>query len=559
MRRLIACVAAGLIITGVVAASAQSIEAEMGPCRAPVGSDTAVAACTRLITSGRMQGALLATIYGLRAMHWYQKGDRDRALADYDAGLRIDKTVTIMYHGRGTVLKDKGEFDRALADFNQAIRLDPKQALFYHGRAGAYVGKREFDRAVTDLSEAIRLDPKNAVMYQGRAGAFSAKGEFDRAIADLDEAIRIDPRSVFFRKDRSIAYRNKGDLDRAIAEANELIKLDPSYNVAYVSRGLAYEMKNDIARARADFETALTIRSKYFDGNSAQQVAREKLAVLASPQQAAAPAGAGVITPPPAAAPAAAPAPPIQVAVAPPASRAPAVADRRVALVIGNSGYTTFPRIPNPRNDAEDLAAGLKALGFDVLLGLDLSRSKMEDMLIEFARRARQSDTALVFYAGHGLQHNGINYLAPIDAKIDDEGDLRRLINLQDVMNDLQSASRVRILIVDACRDNEVIKQLAGRLPSTRSAAFTRGLARVDAADGTLVTFATQPNRVAADGQGRNSPFTQALLKHLATPGLELRVLMTRVRSDVVGTTGGTQRPEVWDSLVGEFAFKAAP
>jgi uncharacterized caspase-like protein len=246
----------------------------------------------------------------------------------------------------------------------------------------------------------------------------------------------------------------------------------------------------------------------------------------------------------------------VQVAVAPPAARAPAVADRRVALVIGNSAYTTFPRIPNPRHDAEDLAASLKALGFDVLLGLDLSRSRMEDMLIEFARKARSSDTALVFYAGHGLQHNGINYLAPVDAKIDDEGDLRRLINLQDVMNDLQSASKVRILIVDACRDNEVIKQLAGRLPATRSAAFTRGLARVEAADGTLVTFATQPNRVAADGQGRNSPFTQALLKHLATPGLELRVLMTRVRSDVVSSTGGGQRPEVWDSLVGEFAFR---
>ena len=117
-------------------------------------------------------------------------------------------------------------------------------------------------------------------------------------------------------------------------------------------------------------------------------------------------------------------------------------------------------------------------------------------------------------------------------------------------------APPIRILIVDACRDNEAIKQLAARLPAMRSAAFARGLAKVDAADGTLIAFATQPNRTAADGTGRNSPFTQALLKHLPTPGLELRTLMTRVRAEVVNVTGGTQRPEVWDSLVGEFAFR---
>jgi uncharacterized caspase-like protein len=180
-------------------------------------------------------------------------------------------------------------------------------------------------------------------------------------------------------------------------------------------------------------------------------------------------------------------------------------------------------------------------------------------MLIRFARNLDKADTALVFYAGHGLQHNGINYLAPIDARIEDEADLRKLVNLQVVINDLQSAGRVRILIVDACRDNDVVQQIARRLSPTRSSAFSRGLARIDGADGTLVAFATQPNRVAADGDGRNSPFSQALLKYLPTPGLELRTLMTRVRAEVVNITGGTQRPEVWDSLVGEFAFKVSP
>jgi uncharacterized caspase-like protein len=229
-----------------------------------------------------------------------------------------------------------------------------------------------------------------------------------------------------------------------------------------------------------------------------------------------------------------------------------------VALVIGNSNYLNFRRIPNPRHDAEDLAAALGRLGFDVLLGTDLKRADMEDIFIRFAKKARESDTALVFYAGHGLQHQGVNYLAPVDARIDDETDLRRLVNLQGVISDLQNAAHVRILIVDACRDNEVMQQLAGRLPATRSAAFTRGLAAVAGADGTLIAFATQPNRVAEDGGGRNSPFAAALLKNLPTPGLELRTLMTRVRAEVVTSTHGEQRPEVWDSLVGEFTFQVA-
>jgi uncharacterized caspase-like protein len=113
--------------------------------------------------------------------------------------------------------------------------------------------------------------------------------------------------------------------------------------------------------------------------------------------------------------------------------------------------------------------------------------------------------------------------------------------------------------MVDACRDNDIVQQLARRLPATRSSGLTRGLARIEGADGTLIAFATQPNRVAADGDGRNSPFARALLRHLPTPGLELRTLMTRVRTDVVNLTGGTQRPEVWDSLVGEFVFKKMP
>jgi uncharacterized caspase-like protein len=247
-----------------------------------------------------------------------------------------------------------------------------------------------------------------------------------------------------------------------------------------------------------------------------------------------------------------------QAVVQQPPASAPSVvvsSGPRVALVIGNSNYSAMPRLINPRNDAEDVAKALREAGFDVSLGVDLTRSGMEDALSGFSRRARQAETALVYYAGHGLQHNGINYLTPIDARLDDEADLRKLILLQNVLDDLQGASKIRLLFIDACRDNEAVQQLASRLPRTRAAAFTRGLAGASA-DGTLIAYATQPNKVAADGQGRNSPFTQALLKHLPIPGVELRTLLTRVRAEVVQATGGAQRPEVSDSLVGEFAFR---
>jgi hypothetical protein len=239
----------------------------------------------------------------------------------------------------------------------------------------------------------------------------------------------------------------------------------------------------------------------------------------------------------------------------PPAAAAPAD-ESRLALVIGNGRYAAFPRLANPTNDAADLAQALSSIGFKVMLGLDLTRAAMEQSLIEFARRARGVTVAVVFYAGHGLQHNGINYLVPVDADIADESDLRKLIQVQSILEDLSGASRVRILVIDACRDNDAVQQLTRRLPATRSAAFGRGLAPLGPqAEGTLVAFATQPNRVAIDGTGRNSPFTAALLKHIATPRLELRTLFTRVRSEVFAATKGAQRPEVSDSLLGEFQF----
>ncbi len=235
----------------------------------------------------------------------------------------------------------------------------------------------------------------------------------------------------------------------------------------------------------------------------------------------------------------------------------PAVAERKVALVVGNSSYLNVSRLPNPRNDASDVIARLKAMEFEVIPGLDLDRNGFLNTLAAFGRAAEGADVALFFYAGHGLQVNGQNYLVPTDAKVEYEAELDiALIPVPLVMQQLARGSRVNIVILDACRDNPFAKDLSRTLGTRSSSALGRGLSRIQTASGAFIAFATQPDNVAQDGTGRNSPFTQALLANMDKPGLSLSDLMIEVRNDVMRETNGKQVP--WDSssLTGRFSFR---
>ncbi|MBI5262859.1 MAG: caspase family protein [Bradyrhizobium sp.] len=235
----------------------------------------------------------------------------------------------------------------------------------------------------------------------------------------------------------------------------------------------------------------------------------------------------------------------------------PALAERKIAFVVGNSGYVNVPRLPNPRNDASDVITRLKGLGFEVIPGLDLDRNTFLASLARFGRAAEGADVALFFYAGHGLQVNGQNYLVPTDGKAEYEAELDiALIPVSLVMQQLSRGSRVNIVILDACRDNPFAKDLSRTLGTRSATALGRGLSRIQTASGTFIAFATQPDNVAQDGDGRNSPFTQALLAHIEQPGLSLPDLMIEVRNEVMRQTNGKQVP--WDSssLTGRFSFK---
>jgi len=233
----------------------------------------------------------------------------------------------------------------------------------------------------------------------------------------------------------------------------------------------------------------------------------------------------------------------------------PAAADRRVALVIGNSAYKQVPVLDNPANDAADLAAKLGKIGFDVVRGIDLDYGGMRDIIRRFGEKMAGADVALVFYAGHGLQVAGKNYLVPIDAKISNQTDVDlATIDMDLILRAMESDNRTNIVFLDACRDNPFAQKLAANL-GTRSASVGRGLAQSQAAVGTLIAYSTQPGNVALDGQGRNSPFTSALLKNIDTPGLSLGDTMIAVRNDVLQATNGHQVPWDHSSMTGQFYF----
>jgi uncharacterized caspase-like protein len=230
----------------------------------------------------------------------------------------------------------------------------------------------------------------------------------------------------------------------------------------------------------------------------------------------------------------------------------PAFAEVRVALVIGNGAYQNVPWLPNPANDANDVGAALRRSGFDTVVATDLDRNGMDEATVKFARAARTADVAIFYYSGHALQFNGVNYLAPVDARLTDETDLRRMTRVDEVVSDLQQAKNLRILVLDSCRDNPLAEQLRRSIGATRALPLQRGLAKIDTPQGMIVAYATQAGQTAEDGKGRNSPYTSAFLKHIEEQD-EIGTIFREVSEDVYEATRRTQLPELSLSLIGRF------
>ena len=503
---------------------------DMSTCAARKGAG-AVAACTGLINSGKAKGVALYLLYNDRGGAYQSIGadsDHHRAIDDFTKAIGLVPKLPYAFINRGVSWAALGAFDRSIEDFAQALRLDPKDARAFNNRGGAYRDRGEFDRALADFNKAIALDPKLADALFNRGTVYMQKEDYNRAIADYTAVLRQSPKDILALAARGRAWSGKDDLGRAMADYEAALAApaeDPQSKAvkeavrellrALLERRAALEEEAALKK-QATLEKAAQEKQAALDKKLAQEKraalekqaaleksAREKQAALdtklaqekqAALEKQAAEKRAGEVALEKRVAAAKKASEEKQAALdkqaalqksAPPLLRRPRQTRRErwleIALVIGNSAYQPFlGKLENPANDATDVAKALTQLGFAVWLRLDLGHIEMKDTLTSFAGVARDAETAVVFFAGHGFQYGGANYLAPVDAPLTDDDSIAKHVRLDSVMAVLKAERGVRILIVDACRSNLAVEQVAGQqMPGTRSIVVKRGLSPV--------------------------------------------------------------------------------
>lgn len=494
--------------------------------------DVAINACNEEIAAGRS----LAIAYYDRGLAWARKNETDKALADYNASLKINPDYQNAYISRGNALKLKNRPDDAIADYDKAIKLDPPKAgLAFYNRGNSWRDKNENDKAIADYNQAISLMPQYVNAFVARGNIYKTLNDYDKAMADYDKALSINANSALAYYNRGVTWRKKSEPEKAIADYNQYIGLSPKDPDGYIARGNIYSDKKDYAGAIADYDRALAIdpNNALAKSNRANAVSRQQATATAAPE----------------------PQP------APRASQPSIAMGRRVALVIGNSDYKNVPALPNPQRDAALVANTLRRIGFDtVTLQTNLGREALTNALRDFAQAADNADWAMIYYAGHGMEVGGTNYLLPIDARVASDRDISfEAVSLDQVRNVVGRAKRLRLIVLDACRDNPFANQMKRTL-SVASRSVSRGLASVEPEAGTLIVYAAKDGETAADGTGTNSPFATAFVKNMQQPGLEVRRLFDYVRDDVMDATAQKQQPFSYGSLSGrqDFYFVAA-
>jgi tetratricopeptide (TPR) repeat protein len=517
-----------------------------------------------------------AAAYDIRANARKYLGDLDGAIADDTVAIRLAPTFGMYYGNRAISWAEKGDALRALADFNRDIQIEPTVAAVFGNRGEFFLARKDNDQAIADFTEAIRLDPRYSKAYSNRSDAWRQKGDLDRSLADADQAIALNPSDPLNYVRRADTLRYRGDYAQSLAEYDRALALMPDYIPAFTGRGLTYERMGDAAAARREFEKALASQSHlaHLDySKSSLETARARIAALDSgdplpvilPAPRKAQSATSIPTPTVAA----------PVVVASVVRATSASQGRRIALVIGNSAYRSVVQLNNPRNDARAIGASLQNIGFDnVAIVIDATREKLLDALRSFADDARNADWAMVYYAGHGVELNGIDYLVPIDARIAKESDApSQAIPLAEVTAAIEGARKLKLVLLDACRDNTFEAQAAspsapvavastaasggdaGARSLSQSLGKERGLAQIKTDSGTLVFFAAKEGQAALDGDGGDSPFAVAVIQRLATPGVEVHKLFRLVRDDVMEATAGRQEPYVYGSVADQQDF----
>lgn len=505
-----------------------------------------------------------AEIYNSRGVAYFRKGDVEHAIADYNEAIRLDPKYGLALSNRGQAYKNKGELEKALADLDEATRLEPYYAVAFYNRAVIFDIKDDIDAGIVEINRAIEIDPRYADAYTQRGWLYGRKSDFDRTIADTSKAIELDGQSSQNYNVRGLAYGSKGELDDALTDFDKAIQINPTlaslysnrariyaakksfdraivdYDVAiklkddvplyYYNRGKIYEQKNNKDRALSDYRKVLDLPAKRKTDSQRQEVARQRIARLTETNR--------------------------KVTAAPPQAFERV---KRVALVIGNGKYSYVSALSNPPNDAKAMAASLRRVGFDYVMELnDLGHEKMGRALKEFGDRAEGAEWAVVFFAGHGIEMNGITYLIPTDAELLRDSHVSdEAFSLTQVQAKVDAASKLGLVILDSCRNNPFTARMVRSAGASR--AVGRGLASVEPEGNVLVAYSAKHGTTALDGNGANSPFTEALLKHIEEPGLEINFLFRKVRDDVRSKTQRQQEPFLYGSLSSEpLYFKEA-
>jgi tetratricopeptide (TPR) repeat protein len=521
-----------------------------------------------------------ADYYTQRGNMYYDKKQYDTAIADYSKSidLKPDNADVIGY--RGNAYFDRGSYEQAFADYNAALRLKPDDANLHAYRGSTALRLARAAEALPDIEFILQKGGASVLPgdYINHGVALIELGRKDDADEDFQkaEALATSRIDADGHKDgydfayRAFARGYGNDPDGAIADATKFIALSPTDGSGFQARALGYAANGDYTRAIADFTQAINLGRMGFilrqRGDAYLAAGLPELAIAdyqamlkRAPGNVLAAAGmakanqalaANVLASAGAAQGGQPPAQSAQTA-APPAAGATVALGRRVALVIGNGNYARFGALPNPKNDAAKMADTLRKIGFaEVTLVEDATNQDFNAALQNFATAADGADWAVIYYAGHGIEVSNTNYLIPVDAKLASDRDVTfETVPLDRVMAASEGAKGMRLVILDACRDNPFAAAMA-RKTATRS--VSRGLSRVEPDGGTLVVYAAKAGQVAQDGDGGNSPFVTALTSNLQKPNVEIGKLFRLVRDDVMKATNRQQEPFTYGSLPGE-------
>jgi tetratricopeptide (TPR) repeat protein len=509
-------------------------------CRNKDG-EAALGACMAIINTRGVPAGERAAAHYTRCYHYILRHDYRNALASCDRSLEDNPSLVDAWLNRSTIRSGFGQFDLAIKDATRALALaktNSDRAGALRNRAAALVRRGNIAESQADLDQAARLQSADVYNLINRADFLLQVGRPDEALHNIARARASRSTTTFSQQkmhaDIGLLHGKALVALKRYAEAlpvlAALLRMDANNAEAHALKSVALARTNDAGAARDALATARRLPLSSPDAadvfREAEQLVRELDSAMA---------------------------PPLENSAQPARERS-----NRVALVIGNAAYQNVVPLTNAGRDAEALAAEFDALGFrKVTLLRDLSREQMFAALRAFAKDAEAADWAVIYFAGHGLEMGGVNWLAPVDAQFKTDRDVRlEAVSIDELSAVVEGVRGLRLIVLDACRNNPFAPQMRFT-NSTRS--LGAGLARVEPEGGTMVAYAAKAGQVAHDGDDGNSPFMKALLKRLKQPGLEISMLFRFVRDDVLVATGRQQEPFVYGSLPSEpFYFRTA-